>query len=236
MIYCDTSYLVRLYLSEPGSDEVRALCASDRVASSIHSLAEIPAAFHRAYREGRLDREVFVAAINQLETDRSGDCIEWLDLSRSLLEGMGACYSSMPATTFLRAADALHLAEELIGRFSKERPSLAALSLCADPTALTCIANDYGYERVFSRQIEGLGRPGDVLVVFTTSGNSPNLVLALKVARERGLLTIAVLGKDGGAARGLADHELIIPSTNTARIQELHTFILHAWLTQIEAE
>jgi len=134
------------------------------------------------------------------------------------------------------AADALHLAEELIGRFSKERPSLAALSLCADPTALTCIANDYGYERVFSRQIEGLGRPGDVLVVFTTSGNSPNLVLALKVARERGLLTIAVLGKDGGAARGLADHELIIPSTNTARIQELHTFILHAWLTQIEAE
>ncbi|MBN9692318.1 MAG: SIS domain-containing protein [Verrucomicrobia bacterium] len=134
------------------------------------------------------------------------------------------------------AADALHLSEELVGRFSKERPSLPAISLCADPTALTCIANDYGYERVFSRQVEGLGRPGDVLVVFTTSGNSPNLVLALKIARQRGLITIAVLGKNGGAAKGLADHELIIPSQNTARIQELHTFILHAWLTQIEAD
>ena len=110
MIYCDTSYLVRLYLSESGSDEVRALCASDRVASPIHSLAEIPAALHRAYREERLDREVFAAAINQLETDRSGDCIEWLDLSRPLLEGMAACYAAMPPTTFLRAADALHLA------------------------------------------------------------------------------------------------------------------------------
>lgn len=134
------------------------------------------------------------------------------------------------------AADALHLAEELVGRFDKERPSLPAVCLCADPTLLTCIGNDYGFDRLFSRQVEGLGRPGDVLVVFTTSGNSPNLTQALETARSRGLKTIAVLGKTGGAAKGKADHEIIVPSSVTARIQEVHTFILHAWLTQIEAD
>lgn len=134
------------------------------------------------------------------------------------------------------AADALHLAEELVGRFDKERPSLPAISLCGDPTLLTCIANDYGYERLFSRQIEGLGRSGDVLVVFSTSGNSPNLVAALHAAKARGLRTIALLGKTGGAAKGLADHELIVPSPVSARIQEVHTFILHCWLSLIEAD
>ena len=134
------------------------------------------------------------------------------------------------------AADALHLAEELVGRFDKERPSLPAVCLCADSTLLTCIGNDYGFERLFSRQIEGLGRTGDVLVVFTTSGNSPNLTVALDTARNRGLKTIAVLGKSGGAAKGKADHEIIVPSNVTARIQEVHTFILHAWLFQIEAD
>jgi D-sedoheptulose 7-phosphate isomerase len=134
------------------------------------------------------------------------------------------------------AADALHLAEELVGRFDKERPSLPAVCLCADPTLLTCIGNDYGFDRLFSRQVEGLGRPGDVLVVFTTSGNSPNLILALETARSRGLKTVAVLGKTGGAAKGKADHEIIVPSSVTARIQEVHTFVLHAWLSQIEAD
>jgi len=132
------------------------------------------------------------------------------------------------------AADALHLAEELMGRFDRDRPALAAVALSADPTLLTCIANDYGFERIFSRQVEGLGRAGDVLVVFTTSGNSANLTAALRVARERGLKTIAVLGKTGGAARDLADHAIVVPSAVTARIQEVHTFILHAWLEQLE--
>ena len=134
------------------------------------------------------------------------------------------------------AADALHLAEELVGRFDKERVSLPAIALCADPTLLTCIGNDYGFDRIYSRQIEGHGRPGDVLVVFSTSGKSPNIVAALQAAKAGGIKTIAVLGKDGGPAKGLADHELIVPSTVTARIQEVHTFILHAWLTQLEAD
>jgi len=133
------------------------------------------------------------------------------------------------------AADALHLAEELVGRFDRDRPSLPAIALCADPTLLTCIGNDYGFDRVFSRQVEGLGRPGDVLVVFTTSGKSPNILLALEAAKQRGLRTIAVLGKDGGPARGRADYEIIVPSQVTARIQEVHTFVLHSWLTLLEA-
>lgn len=134
------------------------------------------------------------------------------------------------------AADALHLVEELVGRFEKDRLPLPAIALCADPTLLTCIGNDYGFEQVFARQVQALGNKGDVLVVFTTSGKSPNIVAALQTAAARGLRTIALLGKDGGAAKGLADHELIIPSQNTARIQEVHTFILHSWLARLERE
>lgn len=133
------------------------------------------------------------------------------------------------------AADALHLAEELIGRFDRERPPLAAVSLCGDPTLLTCIGNDYGFDMLFSRQVEGLGKPGDALIVISTSGNSRNLVNALNVANQGGLITLALLGKTGGAAKGLARHEIIVPDHSTARIQEVHTFILHAWLRQIEA-
>ena len=134
------------------------------------------------------------------------------------------------------AADALHLAEEMIGRFDKERAALPALALCADPTVLTCIGNDFGFDQIYARQIEGLGRPGDVLVIFSTSGNSSNLINGLQVAKEARLKTIALLGKDGGLAKGIADHEIIVPSSITARIQEIHTFILHFWLNQIEKE
>ena len=132
------------------------------------------------------------------------------------------------------AADALHLAEELVGRFIKTRRSLAAVSLVADPTLLTCIGNDFGYDALFARQVEGVGKAGDVLVVFTTSGNSENLVRAVDVANESGITTIALLGKDGGKLRGRANHELIVPSDVTARIQEVHTLILHLWLSMVE--
>ncbi|MCF3652079.1 D-sedoheptulose-7-phosphate isomerase [Synoicihabitans lomoniglobus] len=134
------------------------------------------------------------------------------------------------------AADAMHLAEELIGRFDRERPSLPAIPLCSDSATLTCIANDYGFEKIFSRQIEGLGQSGDILVIFSTSGKSLNIITALQVARDRGLRTIAVLGKDGGPSKLIADHAIVVPSQSTARIQEVHTFILHAWLSLIEGD
>jgi len=134
------------------------------------------------------------------------------------------------------AADAMHLAEELVGRYRSNRRSLPGDCLNADATALTCIANDFGFDEVFARQIEGLGVKGDLLVCFSSSGNSPNILRALDVARQRGVKSVALLGKDGGQAKGKADLELIVASTDTARIQESHTLILHALLEIIERE
>ena len=132
------------------------------------------------------------------------------------------------------AADALHMSEELIGRYKYNRRALPAVSLAADPTALTCIGNDYGYEQVFARQVEGLASEGDVLVAFSSSGNSPNLLAALDAAKKSQVVTVALLGKDGGLMAGMADYELVVPSFDTARVQEIHTLILHAWLEQID--
>jgi D-sedoheptulose 7-phosphate isomerase len=133
------------------------------------------------------------------------------------------------------AADAMHLAEELIGRYSRDRRALPAICLNADPTAITCICNDYGYEKVFSRGIEALGKADDVFVGFTTSGNSANVLAAFAAAKDLGITTILLAGKDGGKARGICDHEIIVPSQSTSRIQEIHTLVLHQWLEVIDA-
>jgi D-sedoheptulose 7-phosphate isomerase len=125
------------------------------------------------------------------------------------------------------ATDAQHLAEELIARYRVNRRALPAIALTADSAVLTCIGNDFGFEQVFARQVEGLARSGDLLVCFSTSGNSPNIVAALHAARARGAGSIALLGKDGGAARGLADLALVVASDDTARIQEAHLQVLH---------
>lgn len=125
------------------------------------------------------------------------------------------------------AADASHFTTELLCRFEGDRRSLPAVSLTADGSFLTAAGNDYGFDRVFSRQVEGLGCPGDVLVVFSTSGNSANVIEALKAAKARKVKTIAVLGRDGGDAQGIADVELIIPDPSTARIQEAQQLVIH---------
>jgi D-sedoheptulose 7-phosphate isomerase len=134
------------------------------------------------------------------------------------------------------AADALHLTEELVGRYKSNRRSLAAVCLNADPTLLTCIANDFGFDEVFARQLEGLGRENDLLVSFSTSGNSPNILRALDTARKMRIKSVALLGKDGGKAKGKATLEMIVGSADTARIQEAHTLILHGLLEVIERE
>lgn len=120
------------------------------------------------------------------------------------------------------AGDAQHLATELTVRYQKDRPAIAAIALTTDSSALTATANDLGYERVFSRQIEALGRPGDLAVGISTSGRSPNVVLALETARSMGLTAAAMTGGDGGLLRGLAEPLLVVPSAVTARIQEMH--------------
>ena len=132
------------------------------------------------------------------------------------------------------AAEALHMAEELMGKYKGNRVSLPAVSLVADCTALTCIGNDYGFDYVFSRQIEGLGKPGDVLVLFSTSGNSVNIKLALEAAHIKGMKVICLLGKDGGVMAGLGDCELIASGEVTERIQEVHQLLLHIILDAVE--
>jgi len=133
------------------------------------------------------------------------------------------------------AAEALHMAEELVGRFRTDRPSLPAVCLAADSTALTCIANDFGFDRVFSRQVEGLGRPGDVLVLFSTSGKAANLRPALEAAGAVGMRTICLLGQGGGPLAGKAECEVLVPGSAVECIQEAHQVILHVVLDAVEA-
>jgi D-sedoheptulose 7-phosphate isomerase len=125
------------------------------------------------------------------------------------------------------AADAQHLAAELIGRYDRHRRPLPAVSLATDPSVVTCIANDFGFDDVFGRQVEALARPGDVVVGFTTSGRSPSVVAGLAAGRAAGASTVLFGGGDGGPAAGEADLTILVPSTTTARIQELHVLALH---------
>src|SRR3982750_1914142 len=133
------------------------------------------------------------------------------------------------------AADSLHFAEELVARFKRERRPLAAQSLAADPTALTCIANDYECDDVFARQVRAFARGGDVAIGFTTSGRSPNVVRALADAREAGATTILFTGGAGAPARDHADVALVVPSDSTARVQEMHVLLLHVILDAVDA-
>ena len=132
------------------------------------------------------------------------------------------------------AADAQHIAAELIGRFVGERRSLPAIALTTDTSALTAIGNDYGYEQVFSRQVEGLAEEGDVLIAISTSGNSSNILKAVEVAREHGSRVIGMSGKSGGDLHTAVDLSLVVPSDVTARIQEMHIVIGHLLCALIE--
>jgi phosphoheptose isomerase len=125
------------------------------------------------------------------------------------------------------ASDAQHLVAELVGRYLEERRALPGVALASDPSVVTCLANDYGYDRVFARQVEALGRPGDMLVAITTSGRSPNVLEALRVAGRLGLRKVALLGGDGGPALPLADLALVVRCKETARIQECHIILIH---------
>lgn len=125
------------------------------------------------------------------------------------------------------AADAQHIAAEFVGRFVRERQALPAIALTTDTSALTAIANDYGYPYVFSRQISGLGKAGDVFIGISTSGNSPNIIEAVKVAKSKNITTIGLLGKGGGKVKDLVDYSLIVPSNTTTFIQEMHIMIGH---------
>ena len=132
------------------------------------------------------------------------------------------------------AADAQHFTGEVVGRFLKERGPLPAITMTVDPTVMTAVANDYGYDDVIARQVDGLGVEGDCVLLISTSGNSENMIRAAKVARERGIKIIGLLGKDGGKMKEHCDVPLVVTSKMTPRIQEIHTFSVHLMCQIIE--
>lgn len=134
------------------------------------------------------------------------------------------------------AADAQHLSAELVGRFQKERAALPAIALTVDTSVLTSVANDYSFRQVFARQIEALGRAGDVALGISTSGESPNVVAALQAAKAQGLKTVALTGRDGGSVGRVADIHVNVPDQNTQRVQEVHQTLIHVLCEVIESD
>ena len=183
-------------------------------AERVRALVSASIAAHQRLLEGSLEPVVAAAAAIRSALASGG---------KLLIFGNGGS-----------AADAQHMAAELMGRFERERAALAAVALTTDTSILSAIGNDYGFDGVFARQVEGLGRPGDVALGISTSGGSANVLAALDAARSRGMKTIALTGRDGGACGRAADIHVNVPDDSTARVQEVHTTLIHALCDLIE--
>jgi len=183
-------------------------------AGRARALLEDSARVKQALADGQAEAIARAAAV-VTEAFRAG--------GRALLFGNGGS-----------AADALHVAAEWSGRLGRDRAALPALALAANPSELTAIANDYGFERVFARLVEAHGRPGDVAIALSTSGDSPNVLAAVDRARERGLRTLALAGRGGGKLASRVELAIVVPSDDTQRIQEAHIAIGHALATLVE--
>ncbi len=173
-----------------------------------------------------------LSAISSLR-DQSSDLLSIISAVQSALAAGGTIYTCGNGGS---AAEALHLAEELIGRYRSDRAPLPAVCLNADPTAMTCIGNDFGFDEIFARPIAALARHNDALIVFSTSGHSKNISRALEAGRSKGATTIGLLGKGGGDALEKCDCALVVQSDDTAHIQEAHQVVLHLILEAIESE
>jgi D-sedoheptulose 7-phosphate isomerase len=172
--------------------------------------------------------------------------VAWFQQERPVQEAVGAIATNM--VLCLRSGgrilacgnggsmcDAMHFAEELSGRYRKDRPALAAMAI-SDPSHLTCVANDYGFDQVFARGVEAWGRAGDMLIGFSTSGNSPNVIAAAESARRRQMKVFGLLGRDGGKVAALCDLSIIVPAQTSDRIQEIHIKIVHIVIELVERE
>lgn len=184
--------------------------------------------------QGTADR-ILGDAIDLLQRLRGGDLDPLLRAAGAISEAFANGQALLAFGNGGSAADAQHFVTEFVGRYERERRAVPALALTADTSLLTAVANDYGFERVFARQIEAFGAPGDVAVGITTSGASPSVIEGLKAASERGMTTIALTGRDGGEAGALADIHVNVPHDVTARVQEAHIVLLHVICELVEA-
>jgi len=154
--------------------------------------------------------------------------------AQAIAEALGAGGKLLAFGNGGSAADAQHLAAELVGRFQKERAAIPAIALTVDTSVLTSVANDYSFKQVFARQVQALGRPGDVAIGISTSGESPNVLIALQAAKAQGLKTVALTGRDGGSVGRAADIHVNVPDQNAARVQEVHRTLMHVICEIIE--
>lgn len=172
-----------------------------------------------------------VALLQVIETELSGAIVL---LAQRLIETLKIGNKLLIMGNGGSAADAQHFAGEIVSRFRMERPGLPAIALSTDTSIITAIGNDYGFECIFSRQVEALAAPGDAVIGISTSGNSPNVLKALETARQAGCSTIGLLGKDGGSIKACCDFPLIMPSQDTPRVQEGHITVIHILCDLIE--
>ena len=174
-------------------------------------------------------------------TEHMALCQQLGTLDTSVSQAIHACVQSVQKGGKLMlcgnggsAADSQHLAAEFTGRFSKDRPPIAAVALSTDTSALTCIGNDYSFNDIFARQVQALGKAGDCLIAISTSGNSGNVLAAVAAAKSLGISTIGLLGRDGGKLKAQCDVSIVVPSQVTARIQEAHILIGHSLCGAVE--
>jgi D-sedoheptulose 7-phosphate isomerase len=185
-------------------------------------------------RAARIDA-LFAETIRVHEASRAPAVGPILEAVDALLAAFGRHGKALIFGNGGSAADALHFAAELVGRFERDRRGLPALALPADPSVLTAVANDSGFERVFARQVEALGAAGDVAIGISTSGGSANVLAALEAARNGGMVTIGFTGRDGGAVGRAVDIHVNVPHASTARVQEVHRTLIHAVCELVEA-
>jgi D-sedoheptulose 7-phosphate isomerase len=191
----------------------------------LNKTSKDPIAAHLSLSREALDRAAQDAAL--LDAARN--------IAKAIADALRSGHKLLIAGNGGSAADAQHVAAEIIGRYKKERTAYAAVALTTDTSALTAIGNDYGFEHIFSRQLEGLGRRGDVLLAITTSGRSPNILAALKTARQQGLVTVGFTGAKGTTSMAAScDHLLVVPSDDTAVIQQIYMAYAHGICDVIE--
>jgi D-sedoheptulose 7-phosphate isomerase len=186
------------------------------------------------------DRESVFGKAIAAHQDVIQSVLDQQDTLQQIAQAMTACLHSGGQILWCgnggSAGDSQHLAAEIVGRFRRERRGLPSIALTTDTSILTAIANDYGYEAVFARQVQALGRPGDLLVGISTSGNSPNVVCAIEMAKSQGLATVAFTGQGGGRMATLADHLFAVDARDTARVQEMHILAGHMLCDWLEAD